>query len=553
MAAQLGGQPIFILREGTERSKGKEAQSSNIMAAKAVANAVRTTLGPKGMDKMLVDSLGDVVITNDGVTILREMDIEHPAAKMMVEVAKTQDDEVGDGTTTAAVLAGELLKVAEDLIEQDVHSTIIASGYRLAAEKTAEILKTIEISVTEDDEEMLEKIAITAMTGKGAESSKDKLSKLVVRAVKQVVEVEAGKKVVDINNIKVEKKVGGSIEDSELIEGMVIDKERVHPSMPKVVKGAKIALISEAVEFKKTEVDAEISITSPDQLQLFLDQEEKMLKAMVDNIIDSGANVVVCQKGIDDMAQHYLSKAGILAIRRVKKSDIEKLSRACGASVISNLDEISESDIGKADLAEEKKIGLDNMLYITGCDNPKAVSLVIRGGTEHVVDSLERALEDALRVVGVAIEDEKLVAGGGSPEVELSLRLREYAATLKGREQLAASKFADALEVIPRTLAENAGLDPIDMLVELRSQHEKGKKSAGLDVYTGTVIDMLENGVVEPLRVKTQAIDSATESAVMILRIDDVIASSGGEPGMPPGGMPPGGMPPGGMPPGMMM
>ena len=557
MAAQLGGQPIFILREGTERSRGKEAQNNNIMAAKAVANAVRTTLGPKGMDKMLVDSLGDVVITNDGVTILREMDIEHPAAKMMVEVAKTQDDEVGDGTTTAAVLAGELLKVAEDLIEQDVHSTIIASGYRLAAEKTVEILKTIEISVNENDEEMLEKIAITAMTGKGAESSKEKLAKLVVKAVKQVVEEEAGKKVVDINNIKVEKKVGGSIEDSELIEGMVIDKERVHPNMPKLVKGAKIALISEAVEFKKTEVDAEISITSPDQLQLFLDQEEKMLKDMVDKIITSGANVVVCQKGIDDMAQHYLSKAGILAIRRVKKSDIEKLSRACGAAVISNVDEISESDIGMADLAEEKKIGVDNMLYITGCDNPKAVSLVIRGGTEHVVDSLERALEDALRVVGVAIEDEKLVAGGGSPEVELSLRLREYAATLKGREQLAASKFADALEVIPRTLAENAGLDPIDMLVELRSQHEKGKKNAGLDVYTGTVIDMLENGVVEPLRVKTQAIDSATESAVMILRIDDVIASSGGgEPGMPPGGMPPGGMPPGmppgGMPPGMM-
>lgn len=552
MAAQLGGQPIFILREGTERSRGKEAQNNNIMAAKAVANAVRTTLGPKGMDKMLVDSLGDVVITNDGVTILREMDIEHPAAKMMVEVAKTQDDEVGDGTTTAAVLAGELLKVAEDLIEQDVHSTIIASGYRLAAEKTAEILKTIEISVNENDEEMLEKIAITAMTGKGAESSKDKLAKLVVKAVKQVVEEEAGKKVVDINNIKVEKKVGGSIEDSELIEGMVIDKERVHPNMPKLVKGAKIALISEAVEFKKTEVDAEISITSPDQLQLFLDQEEKMLKDMVDKIIASGANVVVCQKGIDDMAQHYLSKAGILAIRRVKKSDIEKLSRACGAAVISNIDEISESDIGMADLAEEKKIGVDNMLYITGCDNPKAVSLVIRGGTEHVVDSLERALEDALRVVGVVIEDEKLVAGGGSPEVELSLRLREYAATLKGREQLAASKFADALEVIPRTLAENAGLDPIDMLVELRSQHEKGNKNAGLDVYTGTVIDMLENGVVEPLRVKTQAIDSATESAVMILRIDDVIASSGGgEPGMPPGGMPPGGMPPG-MPPGMM-
>jgi len=556
MAAQLGGQPIFILREGTERSKGREAQNNNIMAAKAVANAVRTTLGPKGMDKMLVDGLGDVVITNDGVTILREMDIEHPAAKMVVEVAKTQDDEVGDGTTTAAVLAGELLKVAEDLLDQNVHSTIIASGYRLAADKASEILKTIERTVTEDDEDLLLKISETAMTGKGAESSKDRLSKLVVKAVKSVVEVEGGKKVVDIDNIKVEKKVGGSIEDSELIEGMVIDKERVHPNMPKVVKDAKIAMISEPVEFKKTEVDAEINITSPDQLQLFLDQEEKMLKNMVDKIINSGANVVVCQKGIDDMAQHYMSKAGILAVRRVKKSDMEKLSRASGGVVVTNIDEISESDLGHAGIAEEKKTGGDSMLFITGCKNPKAVSIVIRGGTEHVVDSLERALEDALRVVGVTIEDEKLVAGGGSPEVELSLRLSEYAATLKGREQLAVNKFAEAIEVIPRTLAENAGLDPIDMMVELKSQHEKGNKNAGLDVYTGDVIDMMDKGVVEPLRVKTQAINSATESAVMILRIDDVIASTGGGGEMPPdmgGGMPPGmgGMPPGmgGMPP----
>ena len=551
MAAQLGGQPIFILREGTERSKGREAQNNNIMAAKAVANAVRTTLGPKGMDKMLVDGLGDVVITNDGVTILREMDIEHPAAKMVVEVAKTQDDEVGDGTTTAAVLAGELLKVAEDLLDQDVHPTIIASGYRLAANRTSEILKTIERTITEDDEDLLLKISETAMTGKGAESSKDKLSKLVVKAVKSIVEIEGGKKVVDIDNIKVEKKVGGSVEDSELIEGMVIDKERVHPNMPKVVKDVKIAMISEPVEFKKTEVDAEINITSPDQLQLFLDQEEKMLKDMVDKIINSGANVVVCQKGIDDMAQHYMSKAGILAVRRVKKSDMEKLSRASGGAVVTNIDEISESDLGYADLAEEKKTGGDSMLFITGCKNPKAVSIVIRGGTEHVVDSLERALEDALRVVGVVIEDEKLVAGGGSPEVELSLRLSEYAATLKGREQLAVTKFANALEVIPRTLAENAGLDPIDMMVELKSQHEKGNKDAGLDVYTGDVINMMDKGVVEPLRVKTQAINSATESAVMILRIDDVIASTGGGEGeMPPemmgGGMPPGmgGMPP---------
>ncbi len=539
MSGQLAGQPIFILREGSQRTKGREAQNNNIMAAKAVAAAVRTTLGPKGMDKMLVDSLGDIVITNDGATILKEMDIEHPAAKMIVEVAKTQDDEVGDGTTTAAVLAGEFLKNAEELLEQGVHPTVIASGYRLASIKAREILKTLARPVTSKDRDLLLKIAATAITGKGAEASKDVFANLTVNAVLAVVDTENGKQKVDIDDIKVEKKVGGSVEESVLIEGMVIDKERVHTNMPKKITNAKILLINEALEIKKTEVDAEISIKSPDQLQLFLDQEEQMIHDMVTKVINSGANVLFVQKGIDDIAQHYLAKAGIYAARRVKKSDMDKLARATGAKVLTSLKEINDSDLGKAGLVEEKKIGDESMTYITECHNPKAVSIILRGGTEHVADEAERALHDALRVVGVAIEDETLVAGGGSPEVELALRLREYASTLKGREQLAVAKFADALEVIPRTLAENAGLDPIDMLVEMRSQHEKGNKTAGLNVFTGKVVDMWKEGVVEPLRVKTQAISSGTEAATMILRIDDVLSSKSGG-GMPPGG--PGGM-----------
>ena len=539
MAGQLGGQPIFILREGSERTRGRDAQNSNIMAAKAVAAAVRTTLGPKGMDKMMVDSLGDIVITNDGVTILKEMDIEHPAAKMVVEVSKTQDDEVGDGTTTAAVLTGELLKMSEDLLDKDVHPTIIAAGYRLASKKASEILESIATDVTPEDYEALLNIASTAMTGKGIEGTKEHLAGLCVDSVKSVAEEVDGKMVVDIENIKVEKKVGGSVEDSELISGMIIDKERVHPNMPKKIEDAKIALLSTAIELKDTEVDAEISITSPDQLQLFLDQEEKMLRDMVGKVTDSGATVIFCQKGIDDMAQHFFAKAGVMVVRRVKKSDIDKLSRATGAGIITNLDEIEDSDIGHADAVEEKKIGGGNMIFVTGCENPTAVSLMLRGGTEHVVDGLERALEDALRVVGVTIEDGKLVSGGGSPEVELSLKLHEYANSLTGREQLAVNAFADSLEIIPRTLAENAGLDPIDKLVEMTSQHKDGNIHSGLDVYTGDVVDMWERGIVEPLRVKTQAISAAAEAAVMILRIDDVIASRG-EP-MPAGG---GGMPP---------
>jgi thermosome len=544
---QLGGQPILILKEGSSRTRGRDAQSMNIAAAKAVASAVRTTLGPKGMDKMLVDTIGDVVITNDGVTILKEMDIEHPAAKMMVEVAKTQDDEVGDGTTSAVVIAGELLKRSEELLEQDVHPAIIAHGYRQAAEKAQELLQAIAIDVTSDDSETLRKIADTAMTGKGSEAAKDNLCELVVRAVTMVAEDDG---TVDTENIKIEKKVGGSIEDSKIIEGMLIDKERVHPGMPAKVTNAKIMLLNAAVEFKKTEVDAEISITSPDQLQAFLDEEERMIKAIVEKIIVTDANVLFCQKGIDDIAQHYLAKAGIMGIRRVKKSDMEKLARATGATIVSSIDAISDTELGEAGIVEERKISGEEMIFVEECKNPKAVSIIVRGGTEHVVAELDRALEDALRVVGVVLEDKKCVAGGGAPEVELSLRLREYAASVGGRAQLAIESFASALEIIPRTLAENAGLDPIDMLVELRSAHETGKKTVGLNVYEGKAVDMREAGVVEPLRVKTQAIASAAEAAVMILRIDDIIASAkSAVPDMGEGGMPPGGM--GGMP-GMM-
>jgi thermosome len=547
MSQQLGGQQILILKEGSTRTRGRDAQGMNITAAKAVASAVRTTLGPKGMDKMLVDTIGDVVITNDGVTILKEMDIEHPAAKMMVEVAKTQDDEVGDGTTSAVVIAGELLKKAEDLLEQDVHPTVITHGYRMAAEKAQEFLKDIAFDVKSTDKALLKNIAGTAMTGKSAEASKEKLCDLVVKAVTMVTDTDG---TVDIENIKVEKKTGGSIEDSEIVEGVLIDKERVHPAMPKKVTNAKILLLNAAVEFKKTEVDAEINITSPDQLQAFLDEEERMVKGIVDKIVASGANVLFCQKGIDDIAQHYLAKAGIFATRRVKKSDMEKLVRATGASLVSSIDAISKEELGKAGLVEERKVGGEEMTFVEQCKNPKAVSIIIKGGTEHVVDELERAIHDALRVVGVVVEDKKVVAGGGAPETELSLRLREYAATVGGKEQLAIEAFAAALEIIPRTLAENAGLDPIDMLVEIRASHEKGKKTYGLNVFEGKAVDMKAAGVVEPLRVKTQAISSAAEAAVMILRIDDVIASSKSP--MPEGGMPPGGMGGmGGMPPGM--
>ncbi|HDL16097.1 MAG TPA: thermosome subunit [Euryarchaeota archaeon] len=549
MAAQLGGQPVYVISDKSTRTSGRDAQRTNILAARIIAEAVKTTLGPRGMDKMLVDSIGDVVVTNDGVTILKEMDIEHPAAKMVVEIAKTQEDEVGDGTTTAVVIAGELLKRAEDLLEQDVHPTIIASGYRLAAEKAKEILTNIAKEISKDDEELLIKVATTSMTGKGAEKAKDYLSELIVKAVETIAEEENGKVIIDVDNIKIEKKEGGGIENTELIQGVVIDKERVHPGMPTKVNNAKVALLNAPLEIEKTEFDAEIRITEPSQLQAFINEEERMIKTMVEQIKESGATVLFCQKGIDDLAQHYLSKERILAVRRVKKSDIEKLSRATGATIVTNLEDISEKDLGYAGMVEEVKIGDDEMVFVRECKEPKAVTILVRGGTEHIVDEVERALEDCLGVVPAAMKDGKIVAGGGAPEIETAKELRDYAKSVGGREQLAIEAFADAMEVIPKALAENAGLDPIDTLVDLRSKHEeKGGEVYGLDVYSGKATDMFRNGIVEPLRVKTQAIDSASEVAVMILRIDDVIAAKNlgggaGEGGMPDmGGM--GGMPP---------
>ncbi|MBC7110120.1 MAG: TCP-1/cpn60 chaperonin family protein [Archaeoglobi archaeon] len=521
----MGGQPILILKEGTTRTRGRDAQSSNILAARAVAEAVRSTLGPRGMDKMLVDSLGDVVITNDGATILKEIDIQHPAAKMVVEVAKTQDEEVGDGTTTAVVLAGELLKKAEELLDQEIHPTVIANGYKLAADKAVEVLESMAIDVSPEDKEKLKLVASTALTGKGVEYAKDRIAELVVEAVTTVAEKVEGKYKVDVDNIKIEKKMGGSVEDTQLVRGIVIDKEVVHPGMPKRVENAKIALIKSELEPKKTETDAEIQITSPDQLKAFLDEEERILKEMVEKIKESGANVVFCQKGIDDLAQHYLAKAGILAVRRVKESDMEKLARATGAKIVTKIESISPEDLGKAELVEERKVGDDRMVFVEGCENPKSVTILLQGGTEHVVDELERGMNDMLHVVAEVLESGKILPGGGAPEIELSLRLREFAATLSGREQLAAEAFAEAMEIIPKTLAENAGLDPIDTIVDLKAAHERGEKSAGLNVFTGEVVDMLKEGVVEPLKVKTQAIRSATEAAVMILRIDDVIAA----------------------------
>lgn len=530
-------QPIFILPEGTQRTTGRNAQRMNIQAAKLVAEQVRTTLGPKGMDKMIVDSLGDVTITNDGVTILQEMNIEHPSAKMIVEIAKTQEDEVGDGTTTAVVLAGEFLKNAEDLLEQNVHPTVIAKGYRLASQKAIEFLSQIAEHVSIDNTDLLRSIATTAMTGKGAEAAKDKLADIAVRAVRLVSETENGRIVVNRDDVKVEKKVGCGVEDTELIAGIVLDKDRVHSGMPKTVKNAKIALIDCAIELKDTEVDAKIQITDPSQMQAFLDQEEKMLRNMVDKIVKSGANVVFCQKGIDDIAQHFLSKAGIYAARRVKKSDMDKLARATGAIVTTNFDDLSVGELGYAGIVEEQKVGDEAMTFVRDCKNPKSVTILVRGGTEHVVDEAKRAIDDAVGDLATAIKDQKVVGGGGAPEIELSMMLKKFADTLIGKEQLAVQAFADAVEVIPKTLAESAGLDPIDKIAELKSAHGKGMKWAGIDVFSGNVRDSWKDKVIEPLRIKTQAISSASEVAVMILRIDDVIAGSGSSrPQMPPGG-----------------
>ncbi|HKZ49051.1 MAG TPA: thermosome subunit beta [Thermoplasmata archaeon] len=532
----MQGQPIIILREGTNRDKGRGAQSNNIAAARAVADAVRTTLGPKGMDKMLVDSLGDVTITNDGVTILKEIEVEHPAAKMIVEVAKTQDEECGDGTTTSVILAGELLKNAEILIEQEVHPTVVVNGYRLAATEAVKILRALAFDVKGDDDTLLREVAATAMTGRSLGKEKDHLSDIAVRAVRAVAHTVGGRTVVDNDDIKVEKKQGASVHDSALIDGLILDKERVHDGMPTVVKDARIALINRALEIKKTEFSSEIRIHDVGKVQAFLSEEERTLKSYVDKIQASGANVVVCQKGIDDLVQHYLSKAGIYAVRRAKESDMEALAKATGGQVITNLDDLTKSALGHAAQVEERKIAEDKMTYITGCKNPRSVSILVRGGTEHVIDELERVLHDAIRVVGLAVEDGKVLPGGGAPEIELGLRLKAYASTVGGREQLAIEQFAAAVEVVPRTLAENAGLDPIDTLVALRTAHGKDSgKVFGLDVYTGNPSNMREMHVVEPLRVKTQAIDSATDAAVMILRIDDVIAAKKSPP-MPPGG-----------------
>ena len=538
----MGNAPVIILREGTKRDKGKDAQFNNIQAAMAISNAVKSSLGPRGMDKMLVDSVGDVVITNDGVTILKEMDVQHPAAKMLVEVAKTQDAEVGDGTTTSVILAGELLKKATDLIDANVHPTIITAGYRLANEKAQEVLKNVSMKVSIDDDDLLKLIAQTAMISKQVNSSKEYFSNMVVDAVKTVVDKDKdGKYTVDLKNIQTVKKAGAKMEESYIVKGLIIDKEPVQPNMPKVVNDAKIALIDAPFEVKKTEIDAKIQITDPNQLSQFVAEEEKMLKDMVMKVKASGANVVFCQKGIDDLAQHFFAKEGIYACRRVKKSDMERLGRSTGANIINKISEIDPSDLGYAETVELKKVEEEEMTFITGVKEPKTVSVLVRGGTNHVADEVERSLVDAWSVVKVAIEDGMMVTGGGSTAMEIAMQLRDYAATVGGREQIAIEAFASAMESIPNTLAENAGLDPINIVIEMRKQHKEGKVYAGLNPYSGKVEDMKVLNVIEPYRIGKQAINSATDAAVMILRIDDVIAARAspmpqvGEGGMPPG------------------
>jgi len=521
------GQPVLILKEGTSRSRGKEAQRNNIMAAKIIAEAIRSTLGPRGMDKMLVDSLGDITITNDGAAILDEIDVEHPAAKMMVEIAKTQDDMVGDGTTTAVVLSGELLKKAEELLEQNIHPTLIVSGYRKAAEKAMEVLENISEAVKVDDKEVLRKVAITAMSSKGVGSAREHFADIAIEAVKQIAEKRGERWSADIDNIQIIKKEGKSLLDTGLIKGIILDKEVVHAGMPKRVENAKIALVNTALEVKKTEISAEIRIRDPTQMKAFLDKETNMLKDMVEKITKAGANVVICQKGIDDMAQHFLAKEGVLAVRRVKESDMDKLSRATGGRMTTNLDDLKPEDLGHADLVEERKIGDDKMVFIEGCKDPKSVSILIRAGLERMVDEAERAMNDALSVVADLFKKNKVVVGGGAVEAEVAKELRHYAVKIGGREQLAVEAFAESLEIIPNTLAENAGLEKIDIMVELRAAHEKPKGYLmGVDVFTGKVANMQKMGVIEPLSVKEQAIKSASEAASMILRIDDVISSS---------------------------
>ncbi len=541
---QLGGQQVYLLPDGSSRVIGRDAQRTNIAVAVAVAGAVKTTLGPKGMDKMMVSDLGDVVITNDGATILQEMNVEHPVAKIMVNIAKTQDKEVGDGTTSVVILAGELLKGAGDLLDQGIHPTTIIKGYKMAAARAKETLEEFASKVDINDEQILQKIAMVSMGSKnvGDDATKMELGKMVIKAVKQVMGKDAsGKTIVDQEFIKVEKKAGGNVSDTAFIGGVLIDKEVTHPGMPKSIANAKIALLDVALEMEKTETDARIQITSPDQMQGFLKQEESMLKGMADKIKKSGATVLFTQKGIDDVAQHFLAKAGIMAVRRVKKSDIEKLSRATKAKVVTSLDDLSASDLGHAGMVEERKISGEYMIFVEKCKDPKSVTIFVRGGTEQVVEEAERSITDVIGAIRSVVVDGKYVTGGGSIEIDLANALRTYSSNVGGREQLAIQKFADALEAIPKTLSESAGMDAIDTLVQLRSRHKsKGGESFGVDIFKNAVGDMTKNGVFEPMKVKSQAIDSASEAAEIILRIDDIISSRGKSKGG--GGMPPGGM-----------
>ncbi|MCS7118407.1 MAG: TCP-1/cpn60 chaperonin family protein [Thaumarchaeota archaeon] len=527
MAAAPGGTvPVIILKEGTQRTRGREAQSANIMVAKAIAEAMRTALGPRGMDKMLVDSFGDVVITNDGATILKEMDVEHPVAKMLVEVAKAQDEEVGDGTTTAVVIAGELLSRAEELIEKEIHPSLIIEGYKKAATEALRILDELGKPVDSQDRDYLMKIAKTSLASKLVSEYADHLARVAVDAVLRVAQKENGKWRVDLDDVKVEKKEGMSIGDTLLVQGIVLDKEVVHPDMPRLVRNAKIALLDAPLEIEKTEFDAKLHIETPEQMRAFMEQEERMLKEMVDKIAATGANVVLCQKGIDDLAQHFLARKGILAVRRIKKSDMEKLAKATGGRVISRIDDLTADDLGKAALVEERKVGEDKMVFVEGCENPRALTILVRGGTQRIVDEAERSLKDALNVVKDILVEPKIVPGGGAIETELALRLRDFAKTLPGKEQLAVEKFAEALEVVPMQLAENAGLDPVESIVTLRSRHKENNLNFGVDVMNSRLHDMMSVNVIDPVAVKKQVVKSAVEAASLVLKIDDVIAAS---------------------------
>ena len=529
--------PVVLMPEDIQRIMGKDAQRNNILAAKMVAEIVKTTLGPKGMDKMLVSPTNDIIVTNDGVTILEEMQIEHPAAKMMVEIAKTQESEVGDGTTTAVMIAGKLLDNAEKLLDKKIHPTVITKGYHLAAEKAQEILQDIALRITPEDENVLKQVAMTAMTGKGAEGSKEKFADIIVKAVNQIKDGDR----IELDDIKIEKTKGDGIADTELISGIVLDSEKVSSDMPFVIDEARIALIDFPFELKNPEIDTKISISSPEQLQNFINEEERTIKHMVNQIKGTGANVVFCQKGIDDFAQYLLSKARIYACRRVSKSDMEKISKATGGKIVSSLTELSSEELGNAQIVEEVKQGNDFFTYIKGCQNPKALTILIHGGSEHVIDEIERAIKDGLGDVVSSLKSGLVVPGGGAIEIELAKRLREFSQGLSGREQLAVEEFASALEFIPTTLAENAGMDPIDVLTELKSRHDAGERNAGLNLLNNRVENVLEGKIIEPCKIKTQAISSASEVAIMILRIDDVIASEGKSGrNMMSGGMPPG-------------